>query len=272
MKIFAIMLVKNEADIVGYVLKEAEKWADKIFIIDNGSTDGTWEIIKSMKNEIITPWKQDFGPFRRGMRADVFNEFRHLSTKEDWWCYALDADEFYIENPRDFLQRIPKRFQWVSKKSIDYVLTKEDLKEYDFSGNFEEDKKYIKYLKPTCWSEGRFFSYRKNIQWDNGIASQYPMNIGIMAPEKILVKHYQYRSPQQIEKRIKDRAATKKRTDVSAWNRMPETIEDSLFTRNECIFDENNIEFYKKLKVVDKMKKNIIKDFLKLILIKLKLY
>lgn len=51
------MLVKNEADIVGYVLKEAEKWADKIFIIDNGSTDGTWEIIKSMKNEIITPWK-----------------------------------------------------------------------------------------------------------------------------------------------------------------------------------------------------------------------
>lgn len=58
MKIFAIMLVKNEADIVGYVLKEAEKWADKIFIIDNGSTDGTWEIIQSMRNEIITPWKQ----------------------------------------------------------------------------------------------------------------------------------------------------------------------------------------------------------------------
>lgn len=58
MKIFAIMLVKNESDIVGYVLKEAEKWVDKIFIIDNGSTDGTWEIIQSMRNEIITPWKQ----------------------------------------------------------------------------------------------------------------------------------------------------------------------------------------------------------------------
>lgn len=272
MKIFAIMLVKNEADIVGYVLKKAEKWADKIFIIDNGSTDGTWEIIQSMKDEIITPWKQDFSPFRRGMRADVFNEFRHLSSKEDWWCYALDADEVYIENPRNFLQKIPKRFQWVSKKSIDYVLTKEDLKEYDFSGIFEEDKNYIKYLKPTCWSEGRFFRYRKNIKWDNGVASQYPINIGIMAPEKILVKHYQYRSPQQIEKRIKDRAATKKRTDVSAWNRMPETMEDSLFTRDKCIFDKNNFEFYKKLKVVEKMKKNAIKDFLKLILIKLKLY
>ena len=35
MKIFAIMLVKNEADIVGSVLKDAEKWADKIFILDS---------------------------------------------------------------------------------------------------------------------------------------------------------------------------------------------------------------------------------------------
>ncbi|WP_308510699.1 hypothetical protein [uncultured Treponema sp.] len=39
MKIFAIMLVKNEADIVGYVLKKAEKWADKIFIIEALQTE-----------------------------------------------------------------------------------------------------------------------------------------------------------------------------------------------------------------------------------------
>ena len=41
MKIFGIMLVKNEVDIVGHTLKEAQKWCDKIFILDNGSTDGT---------------------------------------------------------------------------------------------------------------------------------------------------------------------------------------------------------------------------------------
>ena len=35
------MLVKNEVDIVGYVLKKAQEWCDKIFILDNGSTDGT---------------------------------------------------------------------------------------------------------------------------------------------------------------------------------------------------------------------------------------
>lgn len=42
MNIYAIMLVKNEADIVKSVIKDAEKWADKIFILNNGSTDGTW--------------------------------------------------------------------------------------------------------------------------------------------------------------------------------------------------------------------------------------
>ena len=48
MKIFAISIVKNEADVIEQNLKEAELWADKIFILDNGSTDGTWEIIQSL--------------------------------------------------------------------------------------------------------------------------------------------------------------------------------------------------------------------------------
>lgn len=272
MKIFAIMLVKNEADVIGYVLKKAEEWADKIFIIDNGSTDGTWELVQSMKSNIIIPWKQDFGSFRRGMRADVFNNFRSLSTEDDWWCYALDADEVYIENPKEFLKKVPKRFQWVSKKSIDYVITKEDLEEYNFTGDFSKDKEHIKYFKTPCWTEGRFFRYRKNIKWNNGIANQYPENVGIMAKEKILVKHYQYRSPQQIQKRIQDRKATKERKDVSAWNKMPETLETSLFSRCDCILDENNIKFYQSQKIIDNLERNKIKDFIKLVLIKLGIY
>lgn len=40
MNIYAIMVVKNEIDIVESVLHAAEAWANKIFILDNGSTDG----------------------------------------------------------------------------------------------------------------------------------------------------------------------------------------------------------------------------------------
>ena len=123
------MLVKNEVDIVGHTLKEAQKWCDKIFILDNGSTDGTWELVNSMKNDVVIPWKQYFGDYHNGLRADVFNEFKHLSEPGDWWCYKLDADEFYIDNPRDFLSKIPKKYHWVGKKSLDYFVMKEDIEE-----------------------------------------------------------------------------------------------------------------------------------------------
>ena len=116
MKIFAIMLVKNEADIVECVIKDAEKWADRIFIMDNGSTDGTWEIVQSLKNDIVVPWKQDFRPYSNGLRADVFNEFRQEASDGDWWCFKLDADEFYYDNPKEFLAKIPKKYSLVAKK------------------------------------------------------------------------------------------------------------------------------------------------------------
>lgn len=267
------MLVKNEVDIVGSVLKDAEKWADKIFILDNGSTDGTWKLINSMKDNVITPWKQDFGEFRRGMRADVFNHFRSLSTEDDWWCYALDADEFYAENPREFLQNVPKRFQWVFKKSIDYVITKEDVQAYEFSGDFEKDKKYIQYFKIPCWCEGRFFRYRKNLKWDNGAGSQYPQHIGVVAPDKIIVKHYQFRSPEQMQKRLDLRNSLASKKSGQAFSHIKQTDwHELLADRNSCVFDEGNIEFYKRQEERCKIKRNFILNIAKRILLKLGLY
>lgn len=272
MKIFAIMLVKNEVDIVGPVLKSAEKWADKIFILDNGSTDGTWELIQSIKDDVITPWKQDFGPFRRGMRADVFNHFRNLSTEDDWWCYALDADEFYEENPREFLKRVPKNFHWVFKKSIDYVITKEDVQNFDFTGDFEKDKSHLKYFKVPCWCEGRFFKYRKNLIWNNGAANQYPAHVGVAFPNKIIVKHYQYRSPLQMQKRLDLRNALASKKSGQAFSHIKQTDwQELLVDRNSCVFDKGNIEFYKNMPEI-KIKRNYVSDFAKMILIKLGLY
>jgi len=185
MKIFAIMLVKNEADIVKSVILDAKKWADRIFIMDNGSTDGTWEIIQSLADNIVVPWKQDFRPYSNGLRADVFNEFRNEAKDGDWWCFKLDADEFYYDNPKDFLARIPKKYSLVAKQSLDYVLTTEDVEEYDFSGDFEKDKEHIKYLRNTCWSEPRFFRFRKSavdIRPDQHF-SLFPVGPGVIGNE-----------------------------------------------------------------------------------------
>lgn len=273
MKIFAIMLVKNEVDIVGYVLKEAEKWADKIFILDNGSTDGTWELIQSMKNDVITPWKQYFGDYHNGLRADVYNEFKHLSKPGDWWCYKCDADEVYAEDPREFLAKIPKKYQWVGKQSLDYVITNEDLAEYNFTGDFGKDRKILKYFRVPCWSEGRFFRYRKGLTWTNDKKNHYPEHIGVQAPDLILVHHYLNRSPEQIKKRIEVRMNTKMFKEGSSWGTYQADWKSAILNRDGLEYFDDNLDRIKKLPVnKGNFKQSFLKNTVKRILISLRLY
>ena len=275
MKIFAIMLVKNEADIVESVIKDAEKWADKIFIMDNGSTDGTWEIVQSLRNDIVVPWKQDFRPYSNGLRADVFNEFRHEAQDGDWWCFKLDADEFYYDNPKEFLAKIPKKFSLVAKKSLDYVITAEDLQEYDFSGDFEKDREHIKYLKNTCWSEPRFFRYRKSLKWNFEATSHYPKYAGLLSPDYMLVKHYQFRSPKQMQARFDLRNSLSNKKDGICFRHVKETdYKELLADKNKCLLDSKIISQgggYKDIPVRNSLQQPLIKRIILRIGIVLKL-
>jgi len=209
LNIFGICLVKDEADIIEHCLDEASKWASKIFIYDNGSDDHTWEIVKGLAktNKVIVPYKQVTVPFRDELRAQVFNKYKDLAQHGDWWCFRMDADEFYIDDPRDFLVRVPKRYHVVAKESYDFRLTYEDVEEYKFTDQSKNDIKHLKYYNPLLYTEMRFFRHRSKLQWrtDRG----FPTHMGILSTRFIKVKHYQHRSPNQIKKRLnKKRHAT----------------------------------------------------------------
>src|SRR5262245_26716488 len=137
MKIHCIALTKNEEDVVGHCLTEASKWADHIYVYDGASTDATWEIVKSIESRTIVPWKQDGRVFREGLRAEVFNEFRHLSSEGDWWL-QLNVDEFYGSNLRDTLSRIPSGTSFVWGIPIEYYITWKDLTDLDLSLPIEQ--------------------------------------------------------------------------------------------------------------------------------------
>lgn len=202
MKIYSLLLVKNEEDIIISNLRAAAQWSDKLIVMDNGSTDNTWQIVQDLAKEYpqIIPFAQDSQPFRIGLRALMFNAFKHEMTKDDWWCIRLDADEFFVENPRDFLQKIPHRYKQVWKESIDYQLTEEDIEEFEFVGDFEQDKSKIAYYNKQTWSEIRFLRYSPKHTWD--IESRSPVPRGLVYPKKIRTTHYQFRSPQQLQTRF----------------------------------------------------------------------
>jgi glycosyltransferase involved in cell wall biosynthesis len=209
MKIHAMLLVKNEADIMQKALLAALHWCDNIYVLDNGSTDGTWEMVKELAQQHpeIVPFKQDDVMFSRALRADIFNAFRSNAGPQDWWC-EMDADEFYIDDPRIFLAKIPDRFQIVYSASFTYYFTDQDAILYR-----QDPAKYLEipvqqrlryYL--NNWGEPRFFRHSDDIVWTRSRDyGGYPPKILFVAPAypvRIWLKHYQYRSPQQIEKRL----------------------------------------------------------------------
>ncbi|MBV9388002.1 MAG: glycosyltransferase family 2 protein [Chroococcidiopsidaceae cyanobacterium CP_BM_ER_R8_30] len=206
MRIHSISLVKNESDIIEQVLKAALTWSDFIYVYDNGSTDGTWEKVVNLAKDHrqIVPYKQESKPMRDQIRSEAFNRYRSNSSNGDWWC-RLDADEIYIDNPKRFLAEIPQKYELVWSASFQYYFTDKDLVLYNqepslYADDVPVEKKCRFYI--NNWSEIRFFRYKEDLIWTK---NAWPDELYIHYPERIRLKHFQYRSPQQIQKRLNNR-------------------------------------------------------------------
>ena len=206
MKIHGLCLVKNEADVLQETLISALHWCDHIYVFDGCSNDGTWELVNELSKQHpqIVPYKQDDSMMSDGLRADIFNAYRSNAGSRDWWG-RLDADEFYIDDPRIFLAKIPDRFKIVWSAVFAYYFTDEDANLY------RQDP--VRYLETPVeqrlryymnnWAEPRFFRHSDDLVWTRDHEG-FPRTIyrAPAYPVRIWLKHYQYRSPQQIERRL----------------------------------------------------------------------
>jgi glycosyltransferase involved in cell wall biosynthesis len=205
MKIHGLCLVKNEADVLKETLGAALQWCDHIYVFDNGSTDGTWELVNELAKlylELI-PYRQEEVIFRDGLRADIFNTFRSRAGSQDWWC-LLDADEIYVDDPRIFLTKIPDRFQIVWSASFAYYFTDQDAIAYkQNSANYSKTpvEQRLRYYK-NHWGEPRFFRHGDDIVWTREHGFPETLARAPVYPVRIWLKHYQYRTPEQIERRL----------------------------------------------------------------------
>lgn len=221
LKIHGICLAKNEGDLMEYSLREKLTWCDFIYIYDNGSTDDTWAIAQRMsaeEPERIFAFRSEDKTFHDGLRAEVFNHYRGSAQPGDWWCRA-DVDELYVDNPREFLAGVPQRHHVVWSAHIQYLFTEIDLARHEQvgSGNIPDDlpRYYI-----ANYSEPRFFRHRARLVWDE--KGSWPVHMGIATPRRIRLKHYQFRSPSQIERRL----ATRREAAARGWQHFPHSQVD----------------------------------------------
>ncbi len=62
MKIFGLMMVRNEADVLRVnVLHHLDQGVDYFLIVDNGSWDGTDEVLQDLSRNGRVGWIRDLG-------------------------------------------------------------------------------------------------------------------------------------------------------------------------------------------------------------------
>jgi hypothetical protein len=205
MKIFSICCVRDENDIVRETLEAALGWNDRIFVFDNGSVDGTWETVQDIarKNTKIEIVGRDDRTFTDELRGEIFESCRSLASPGDWWC-RLDSDEIYIDDPVRFLTDIPDKYGFVFSASFDFYFTDLDLQTYQQNPSEWLAKPVQDRLKfyQNHWSEPRFVRHRNDLHWAGLI---WPDNRGRTFPSRIRLKHFPYRSPAQISRRLEIR-------------------------------------------------------------------
>lgn len=245
MKIHGICLVKNEADIAEYFLSESVRWCDHIYVFDTGSRDHTWELVQAAATSFpnIFAFKKSAVQFSDQLRSEVFNQFRSNTTRGDWWC-RLDADEIYVDDPRSFLMRVPLAHHVVWSIHLHFYLTDADLSRFapkDEKTPPRIDSSNLPRYYIAKNSEPRFFRYRPQLEWAGG---SWPRHLGLVTPERIRLKHFQYRSPAQIQLRLDTRREAAEGGHRDFGHSLERTWREKITDHGSLYLDERNGFFH----------------------------
>jgi glycosyltransferase involved in cell wall biosynthesis len=204
-KLYGVCLVKNEDDIIAQTLIYALRHCAKIFVIDNGSTDETWDTVQALSGGYpqIVPLVQTHEQFTNGLRGLAYNKYHAELSNHDWWL-ILDADEFLAEDPLPVIQRARRdNADIIRSWQVQFYFT--DLDYHDWlDGQDSRDLPIFvrrRYYNIN-WQEPRLFRNDPELPWDIRINKHFPEGLKKVCRRHILNRHYQFRDPEQIQKRL----------------------------------------------------------------------
>ncbi len=256
MRIHGICVVKNESDIIEQGLLAAAKWCNHIYVLDNGSSDGTWDIVRDLAatNPTIVPWKQLDVKFSEGLRCHVYRRFSSKARAGDWWA-RIDPDEFYVDDPAAFLSSVPESDGYVWYAALTYYFSTEEARRFEANPSQFDDQVPI---AEKCrhyfnhWSEVRFVRHEHMEPWKGEGACPWPgwperlLYTARSHDRRILCRHFCYRSPSQIECRLRTRAPNSIEGGVwwhEAVKNWGETFDPLAIRKNRTKRRWNNLKF-----------------------------
>ena len=208
MKVNAICMVKNEADIILEALENALKFCNNIYVFDNGSTDGTSELLDGFieNNPRVILTERSDEVFKNELRNRVYNRYHKQFSEDDWW-YILDADELIPRDPRPLLNKATRAgCDSMRIWQAQFYFTDKDMETYAYEDHDTATSERRRYYRIN-WREPRFFKNCPKQEWGETITGKVPPFRGKFYYRSPICCHYAQRTPEQIEQRVKLRIA-----------------------------------------------------------------
>jgi glycosyltransferase involved in cell wall biosynthesis/uncharacterized coiled-coil protein SlyX len=196
MKIVGMMTVYNESDIVGQTVDYLISQGTELVVIDNGSTDSSYEILIGRLGKGVLSVQRMLGNYRRDAMLETLHQAA-LANKADW-ALLSDADEF-PESPYRSLTlseaielEARKGYNLIQFNNFEFWPTGKDC-----DSSEKDVRKRIRYyswhddFQFRCW---RVYP-RMTIHEAGGHVPRFPEGIDAkVSPKKFIFRHYKIRS------------------------------------------------------------------------------
>ena len=199
MKVLTYLMTSNEEDIIREILEDRVAYFDKVAVIENHSFDKTPHICKEFAdrypNKIIYEQRDD--PFLvKPYRTQMINALIDAGATDEDWLFQLDADEFMVDIPRNVAMIADsKQCNCIYSKRAQFYYT--DL---DVSNNTHW--KNLKYYAIN-WSLKLAYNNISKLVFKNDSQETPTVYDEKKLDLRPIVKHYQYRSVEQIKDKVR---------------------------------------------------------------------
>jgi len=208
MKVIGMLLVYNDEDIITEVLEDLLSQGLELVVLDNGSTDKTYQICEKFLGKGILQLKQFKTSTFIGQHDLLHRMLYHMAlTESPDWLLRSDSDEFFESgipnrNLKEVIEKVDSEgFNLIQFDRFDFFMTDDD----------NESAKSVKEKMPyySCHGDYLYRAWKLFPGIRMGYAGgHYPIfpdgHPYKIYSKKFIMRHYKFRSKEQAKKKMSD--------------------------------------------------------------------
>lgn len=209
MTVVGVSMMRDEADVAAGVLEHLAEEVDAILVADNLSVDGTRDILRSLRLSVPLLIVDDPDPAYR--QADKMSHLARVAAAEfdADWIVPFDADELWVapDRIRTILGDAPPAITIVTARLFNHFPSAVDP-----AG--EDPFRTIVWRQPVPAAlpkvAFRWHPDARIHQGNHGVDHPEPLTTAV----ELEVRHFPYRSPEQMVRKARNGAAAYAATDL----------------------------------------------------------